>query len=839
MRDLIFKLWGRPTKRRKNHMPWMSWFTGRARTEPATPVTALMQPQAVALHAAPVGDLAELIRVYDGVGAPEPQLRDIILGICAKESDFGRSHLARQHRNFAALRWQIAPGAHESILELGATKVIAEQPGGASAEFYAFPTVEAFIRAFWRRIRMGADLNGWNEHASNPEAFLAFLAVSLDPDARGYVNDVQRAIATMRGEPEPPIDEPQGEISSSNAILFRKAAPGISRPRGMLVEVLQASLREVGLFSGTIDGVYGDATEQAVMRFQRLKGREADGRCRDSDWDLITGLPPPSLFDRCLNLTAAFEGTGFGMAVGNFDDAYLTWGLIGLTLKHDLPGFLQLVEQTHSGTLQRAFREKTGELLSILTASDVAKEAWGNSISVGDNKYGVRADWKEAFARLGSFPEVQRLQIQRANANYWRNICLRDARRWKAADAIDIALFFDMAVQNGGGGRPSIAEPLDHFTNSQHGLAGQARREQWARIIAAGSKPKYQADVLSRRMAIATCQGTVHDAKYNLVDWGLEADPVIIDKLSEDHITYFQESTRPNLGGATQPSAPQIPGQVIDFVTHRDNCVAAALARINHPNLDRNWGRPIDIPIDVMLGNSGLALPGDWRSWDEQRRSIALLQVIATLNSVDPGVIDGRWGTATNSAFETLIMLRDGVPLPSPGDFHPTAANPNGWPSQDSNATLAAFYGPPGVKAGFSPPLKTIICPWKLTIAWDTSKTTDKISCHVKVADSVSRVLKAVHSHYGDAEIKRLRLNVYDGCYNPRKMRKGNRTSTHAWGIALDWDPDNNQLEWGSSRATFARPEYRPWFEIWEREGWVSLGRSTNRDWMHIQAAKL
>jgi peptidoglycan hydrolase-like protein with peptidoglycan-binding domain len=822
-------------------MSWISWFKIRARTEPATPVTALMQPQIVALHAAPIEGLAELIRVYDGISAPEPQLRDVILGICAKESDFGRSQLARQHRNFAGLRWQEPPGSHESILELGATKVSVEQPGGPAREYYAFPTVDAFIRALWRRIRMGADLNGWNEHASDPDAFLAFLAVNLRPDARDYVNEVRRAIATMRGEPEPDIDEPEGEISSSNAILFRKSAAA-GNPHGMLIEVLQAALQQAGLFSGTIDGVYGDTTEQAVIRFQRLKGREADGRCRDSDWDLITGLPPPSLFDRCLNLTAAFEGHGFGLAVGNFDNAYLTWGIIGFTLKHDLPGFLELVEQTKPGTLQRAFGEKTSELQRILSASNAVKEEWANSISlpIPPKKYHLRADWKEAFARLGSFPEVQRLQLQRAHAKYWKETCLPDARRWKAADAIDIAMFFDTAVQNGGGGRPSIAGPLDQLATSQPGLSGEARRQQWARIISQGSNEGAQNDVLSRRMTIAVCQGTVHGDKYDLGDWGLEPVPIVVDRLATDPITYMQEEFRPSPGGgATQPSAPQRPDEVIDFVGKRDSCIAAALAKIDRPNLDRNWGQPIDIPIDVMLERSGLPLPGDWRNWDAQRRAVALLQVIALLNSVDPGAIDGRWGTATSWAFDALVRLRDGIELPSPGEVHPSDANPNGWPSQASNATLEAFYGPHGLPSGFAPPLKQVRCPWQLTISWDTTKKTNTISCHAKVADSVSRVLEAVHSHYGEAEIKRLRLNIYDGCYNPRKMRGSDRWSTHAWGIALDFDPDNNQLRWGSNRATFARPEYRPWFEAWEREGWVSLGRSRNYDWMHVQAAKL
>ena len=88
-------------------------------------------------------------------------------------------------------------------------------------------------------------------------------------------------------------------------------------------------------------------------------------------------------------------------------------------------------------------------------------------------------------------------------------------------------------------------------------------------------------------------------------------------------------------------------------------------------------------------------------------------------------------------------------------------------------------------------------------------------------------------------EIHRLRLDVWGGCLNVRKMRGGTRNSMHSWGIALDYDPQNNQLKWGSDRATFAQPDYNKWWEFWEEEGWVSLGRTRNYDWMHVQAAKL
>ena len=58
-------------------------------------------------------------------------------------------------------------------------------------------------------------------------------------------------------------------------------------------------------------------------------------------------------------------------------------------------------------------------------------------------------------------------------------------------------------------------------------------------------------------------------------------------------------------------------------------------------------------------------------------------------------------------------------------------------------------------------------------IVVDLGTKVSAISCHEKVADSLARVLDRVHQHYGEEEIKRLHLERYGGCYNPRKKRGG------------------------------------------------------------------
>jgi len=244
-------------------------------------------------------------------------------------------------------------------------------------------------------------------------------------------------------------------------------------------------------------------------------------------------------------------------------------------------------------------------------------------------------------------------------------------------------------------------------------------------------------------------------------------------------------------------------------------------------------------PVDGIAGNATKAaldkvtdLP---KTWPLERKLVGIIQLQAEKEGLDPGPIDGYWGPRTDQAYTQLHHLRLFGLLPAstrPEDR--LIVNPNNWPShRNSDAEVIAFYGQMG--SG----LVTIDVPYELTISYDPTKKTKRITCHKKVADSVLRVLTKVKAHYGIDEIKRLRLDLYAGGYEKRKMRGGNRWSTHSWGIALDFDPANNALEWGRDRATFARPEYDRWWQLWEEEGWVSLGRQQNRDWMHVQAATL
>jgi hypothetical protein len=157
----------------------------------------------------------------------------------------------------------------------------------------------------------------------------------------------------------------------------------------------------------------------------------------------------------------------------------------------------------------------------------------------------------------------------------------------------------------------------------------------------------------------------------------------------------------------------------------------------------------------------------------------------------------------------------------------------NNWPKQDYNS-MVNYYGDVGENQ------TSLILPYSLKLAWDTNTTVKKLTCNEKVASSLYRIFESTLKTYGQKDVSRLRLDVFGGCLNVRKMRGSTKSwSIHSWGAAIDLDPDKNTLKMTSKLATFAKAEYRDFWKIVESEGWVSLGRAKNYDWMHFQAALL
>lgn len=225
----------------------------------------------------------------------------------------------------------------------------------------------------------------------------------------------------------------------------------------------------------------------------------------------------------------------------------------------------------------------------------------------------------------------------------------------------------------------------------------------------------------------------------------------------------------------------------------------------------------------------------DWSGWSQSRRLIAAAQVILGALGYEPGAIDGYWGPNTREAltdFQTELTTGR-RPTVERELKRPEPEAAERYPRQRD---MPNFYGPAGSAAATAGRCEL---PFPFVIAWNTAQRVSSVSCHERIAQPFTAIFGEAARHYGEAEYRRLRLDRFGGCYNNRNMRGGSRKSTHAWGAAVDLDPENNQLRWGADRARFAQQEYEPFWRIVEAHGMVSLGRVADRDWMHFQAARL
>lgn len=177
---------------------------------------------------------------------------------------------------------------------------------------------------------------------------------------------------------------------------------------------------------------------------------------------------------------------------------------------------------------------------------------------------------------------------------------------------------------------------------------------------------------------------------------------------------------------------------------------------------------------------------------------------------------DGVIGPKTLTAIEAALYL--------PGELV--------WPTQGEVRSGESCFG----VAGDEGQLVSIKPPYPLYYEGREVKT---IRVHRLVAGAVEDALEEVLRVYGLQRVKELRLDQYGGSYNFRKTGSGKSLSMHAWGIALDFDPDNNTYGMHKPVARMSGKEYEPWWEIWEKHGAVSLGRERDYDWMHLQFARL
>ena len=122
-------------------------------------------------------------------------------------------------------------------------------------------------------------------------------------------------------------------VITAIAYTYGESAQTLSQlgSRGQEVRQIQSKLRELGLYSGSIDGIYGTATQKAVRQFQKNCGLTVDGIAGRKTLlylgDIIgSGYNEFKSEARCLGL-----GSGGSSSAGGYSssDVYLLARIIG------------------------------------------------------------------------------------------------------------------------------------------------------------------------------------------------------------------------------------------------------------------------------------------------------------------------------------------------------------------------------------------------------------------------------------------------------------------------------------------------------------------------------
>lgn len=166
----------------------------------------------------------------------------------------------------------------------------------------------------------------------------------------------------------------------------------------------------------------------------------------------------------------------------------------------------------------------------------------------------------------------------------------------------------------------------------------------------------------------------------------------------------------------------------------------------------------------------------------------------------------------------------------------------NVWPTQ---AEIKNFYGDPdaghdGVadRVWELNNLERITPPYRMVLAWDKTKQLNSITCHKKCASSLLRILENIQAYYGTQDkIEHARMHLFGGAYNFRMMRGSTKLSMHAYGCAIDLDPEANPMGTTYHEDSGMMPVQV--VQIFRNEGWTWGGRWQRPDAQHFQAANI
>src|ERR1017187_1535879 len=196
---------------------------------------------------------------------------------------------------------------------------------------------------------------------------------------------------------------------------------------GVDVSRLEQRLKDLNLYTGSVDGMFGGGVEAALKSFQTTNGLKPDGVAGPQTWTaLFPGAAAPAtpllgapVAERCLALSGAFEtSTGFpdcfcGLT-GDFDGMGMSYGVLQWNFGQGTlqPLFSDMLS-AHEDVMESLFHDNLDALKNMLSSSMDSQLAWARSIQ-DPLRHAIFEPWKGLFLALGRTQEFQAIQLAHA-----------------------------------------------------------------------------------------------------------------------------------------------------------------------------------------------------------------------------------------------------------------------------------------------------------------------------------------------------------------------------------------------------------------------------------------
>lgn len=250
-----------------------------------------------------------------------------------------------------------------------------------------------------------------------------------------------------------------------------------------------------------------------------------------------TVMPPPittlaQLEERVIELISEFEygRPAWGLAQGNFDDAGITFGVIGFTLKGgELQKLLRDMRAANPSKFDEIMGDGREDIARMIDAPVKEAVIFASTISVGRSNTKLQAPWPQRFEKLGAEPEFRAVQMDHVR-NRHLFPARQDAANYKLQSRLGFALMADIRVQNGAI-RPTAAKQIEERVREAEEKAGaplgeSARMLIIANAVADHSTPQFREHVRARKLAIVNGAGVVYGRPFDMKERGITLEPI-------------------------------------------------------------------------------------------------------------------------------------------------------------------------------------------------------------------------------------------------------------------------------------------------------------------------